>query len=144
MIFPYGVTLHIRNLSNGEAGAGLYGYDISKTISIFSYNNKRPITIYVLSIIPMTRTEDQMAKASRPRSNHEFPQKSMLIMILTSWPVSLIDPFHASFSLLAANSFSFCARPTLLPPPFIFAFNPLPSLASQITCRLHNMIRPAS
>lgn len=49
----------------------------------------------------MTRTEDQMAKASRPRSNHEFSQKSMLIMILTSWPVSLIDPFHASFFIIS-------------------------------------------
>lgn len=42
-----------------------------------------------------------------------------MLMILSSWGVPLLDPFHASFSLLAANSFSFCARPPSpsVPPP---------------------------
>lgn len=110
-----------------------------KTTSIFSNIQHRRLQL-CLSIIPMTRTDDQWPKLLAPAPNHEVPQKSMLMILTVGvFPYSILS--MPLFSLLAANSFSFSSlRPSL--PPFIFAFNPFPSPASQITCRLHNMIRP--
>lgn len=75
-----------------------------------------------------------MAKAPRPRSNHEVPQKSMLMILTVGGSLTRSFPCLL-FSLLAANSFSFCARP-----PSSLRPSPLSSSPSTLSLRLRRRL----